>query len=99
MAGSPGPPADALGDPIANQVTVPPGKGALVRAVPGPGVSTGTIYLVTELGIKYPVSGTSVLSDLGLNGVRPAPLPQTIVSLLPTGPTLAESAALREVRQ
>lgn len=99
VAGSPSPPTDALGDPIANSVTVPPGKGALIRADPAPGVSSGTLYLVTELGIKYPVTGTAVLSDLGLNGVTPSGLPQNIVALLPTGPTLDEAAALKEAVQ
>ena len=99
VAGSPSPPTDALGDPIANSVTVPPGKGALIRADPAPGVSGGTLYLVTELGIKYPVTGTAVLSDLGLNGVSPSGLPQNIVALLPTGPTLDEAAALKEAAQ
>jgi type VII secretion protein EccB len=99
VAGSPSPPADSLGDPVANDVTVPPGKGALVRAVPGPGVTTGTLYLVTELGIKYPVSGTGVLPDLGLGGITPSEVPENIVSLLPTGPTLDETAALQEAGQ
>jgi hypothetical protein len=57
------------------------------------------LYLVTELGIKYPVAGGSVVSDLGLNGAAPAGLPQSMVSLLPTGPTLDETAALQEARQ
>jgi type VII secretion protein EccB len=99
VSGAPNSPTDALGDPIANNVTIPPGKGALVRAEPAPGVSAGTLYLVTELGIKYPVTGTAVLSDLGLSSVTPSGVPENIVALLPTGPTLDEAAALKEAGQ
>jgi type VII secretion protein EccB len=99
VTGSPSSPADALGDPIADSVVVPAGKGALVRAVPSPGVTTGTLYLVTDLGIKYPLASNAVLSDLGLTGVTPAPLPENIAQLLPTGPTLDEAAALKVAGQ
>jgi type VII secretion protein EccB len=99
VAGSPTPPTDALGDPLANKVNVPPGKGALVRAVPGPGVSNGTLYLVTEQGIKYPVTGSSVLSDFGLSGASTSQVPESIAALLPTGPSLDEAAALTEAGQ
>jgi type VII secretion protein EccB len=99
VTGVPSPPTDTLGQPIANDVTVPPGKGALVRAVPAPGVGTGTTYLITELGIKYPVADASVLSDLGLSSARPSQLPENIAALLSTGPTLDEAAALQEAAQ
>jgi ESX secretion system ATPase EccB len=95
VTGSPSQPVDAGGDPIANNVVVPDGRAALVRAVPNPGVSSGTLYLVTELGIKYPLASNAVLSDLGLASATPAQVPENIVALLPTGPTLDETAALQ----
>lgn len=88
--------SDASGNPIADAVDVPDGKGALVRAVPAPGVSSGAVYLVSDTGIKYRVTESSVLNDLGLSGATPTALPQVLVQLLPTGPSLDEAAALAE---
>jgi hypothetical protein len=45
------------------------------------------------------VTGTAVLSDLGLSSVTPSGVPENIVALLPTGPTLDEAAALKEAGQ
>ena len=90
-------PADQLGNPLADSVVVPPGRSALIEAVASPGSASGTAYLVLSTGsssaLKYPIAGSSVLTDLGLNAAHPVAVPQSIVSLLPTGPTLGESAA------
>jgi hypothetical protein len=90
-------PADQLGNPLADSVVVPPGRSALIEAVASPGSGSGTAYLVLSIGsssaLKYPIAGSSVLTDLGLNAAHPVAVPQSIVSLLPTGPTLDESGA------
>lgn len=86
-------PADKLGNPLADAVHIPAGRGAVIRAVPSPGAAAGTLYLVTDTGQKYPLSSSSVLSDLGLSAARPVQVPENIVALLPSGPTLDESAA------
>lgn len=93
LSAAPTVPVDALGAPVADSVLVPAGGGAVLQAVPGPGVSTGTRYLVTDLGVKYPLDG-SVLSDLGLGSAPVARIPQAVVAVIPTGPDLSESAAL-----
>jgi type VII secretion protein EccB len=86
-------PADQLGDPVADGVRIPMGRGAVIEAVPGPGASAGTEYLVTDSGQKFPLASGSVLSDLGLSAARPVQVPENIVALLPSGPTLDEAAA------
>lgn len=86
-------PADQLGNPLADTVRVPLGRGAVIQSVASPGAAPGTEYLVTDTGQKYPLAAGSVLTDLGLSSVRPVPVPQSIVALLPAGPTLDESAA------
>ena len=86
-------PADQLGNPLADSVHIPSGRGAVIQAVSGPGATAGTTYLVTDTGQKFPLASASVLSDLGLSGAHPVPVPQSVVALLPTGPTLDESAA------
>jgi type VII secretion protein EccB len=92
-----GPPSDQFGDPLADSVVVPPGRGALIRAVASPGAPAGTLYLVLGTGsdraLKYPLASDSVLADLGLSGAGPVSVPQSVVTLLPDGPTLGETAA------
>jgi type VII secretion protein EccB len=87
-------PTDQLGNPVADEVRVPMGRGAVIEAVPGPGAAAGTEYLVTDSGQKFPLLASgSVLSDLGLSGAHPVQVPGSIVTLLPSGPTLDEGAA------
>jgi hypothetical protein len=86
--------ADASGTAVADQVAVPPGGGAIVQAMAAPGASGGTLYLVTDQGVKYPLPGASVLTALGLSGVVPERLPSALLGLVPTGPTLDPQAAL-----
>ena len=81
------------GTPVANRVTVPAGHAALVRLASSAGDAIGTEYLLTDRGVKYPISGSTVLSDLGLAAVAPTPLPPGFVALAPTGPALGEAAA------
>jgi type VII secretion protein EccB len=97
VSGGAPPPVDALGVPVADGIDLAPGHGAVIREVPAPGVTTGTTYLVTDLGVKFPLDGGSVLADLGLGGVAAQPLPSEVVRLFPTGPTLSEQAAAQTV--
>jgi hypothetical protein len=76
----------------ADRVVVEPGRGAVVAAQPAPG-APGTLSVVSELGIRYPVPSAEVLAALGYGGVRPVALPAGLVSLLPVGPALDPSAA------
>lgn len=77
----------------AQQVVLPPGKAALVRLLPHEGQQSDSIYLVTDVGAKYPVPSTDVLGVLGYGGVTPVPVPGSIVDLLPTGPALDPTRA------
>lgn len=95
VTGSGGTPVDVLGGPVADRFDLAPDQGALVRAVPAPGVTTGTVYLIDGLGTKFPLAGENVLADLGYQGVSPVPLPDAFLGLFPTGPTLSEDAAAR----
>ncbi|HXS65091.1 MAG TPA: type VII secretion protein EccB [Streptosporangiaceae bacterium] len=88
-------PVGVLGIPLADQVRIPAGDGAVVQAVPAPGAGGGTMYLITSSGVKYPVPTTDVLASLGLSGVRPTLVPEILLDLLNTGPTLDPHAAAR----
>lgn len=88
--------ADGGGD-LLDEVFVPPGMGASVRAVvAGQPPETGTIYLVTDLGTRFGVpsipTATSgqLAAALGLSDLRPAP--QAILRLLPSGAALDPGA-------
>ncbi|GAB1691046.1 type VII secretion protein EccB [Krasilnikovia sp. M28-CT-15] len=84
-------------DGAADLLAVPAGGGALVSSEAAPGVSGGTTYLVTELGIKYPLGSSDIAAVLGLGGTDPVPMPGPVLSLLPTGPVLDPQAARTEV--
>ncbi|MBS2552742.1 type VII secretion protein EccB [Catenulispora sp. NL8] len=75
------------------RVRVAGGHGALVRAQPAPGVATGTLYLITDTGLKYPLPSADVAGRLGYAGVTPAAVPTQILALIPTGTTLDPVAA------
>lgn len=84
---------DALGGATADEVSITPAHGALVREQPNSD-STAGVYLITDAGVKYQISTAgSVLDDLGLKGVSPAPIPKELLFLFRTGPTLDEAAA------
>ena len=87
-AGPAAPPTGPLGAPLADQVRLPAGDGAVVRSAPAPGVPGGTVYLVTSQGVKYPLTSESLLPSLGLAGVSPVRVPAVVLGLLRTGPTL-----------
>src|SRR6185437_8020071 len=88
-------PVGGRGIPLADQVRIPAGDGAVVQAVPAPGAGGGTMYLITSSDVKYPVPTTDVLASLGLSGVRPTLVPEILLDLLNTGPTLDPHAAAR----
>lgn len=77
----------------ASAVYVPPGHGAVVAAVSGgESAAVATHYLVTDEGVRYPVSGDAVLRMFALGGAAVA-IPGALVGMLPAGPTLDPSRA------
>jgi hypothetical protein len=51
------------------------------------------VSLVTDSGIRYPLSGQRALEALGLAGAPVARLPAELIATLPVGPTLDPAAA------
>jgi type VII secretion protein EccB len=78
----------------ARQVAAPPGVGVLARSVVGAGVAGTAYYLVTDLGVKYPVPTAADVAALGYTSA-PVPLPPQLLDLLPTGPSLNVQDARR----
>jgi ESX secretion system ATPase EccB len=75
----------------ADRVYLPPARGALVRA--------GTVWLVTDQGIRYPIADGAARSALGYGSVHPARVPAGTLALFPIGPTLSTAAAGRTAAQ
>jgi type VII secretion protein EccB len=82
----------ATGGTTADQVTMAEGHGTLAQALPGADAqATGTVYLITDQGIRYPLQDTDkvkALTALGYDGVTPVGVPSSLLSLVPRGPTL-----------
>jgi type VII secretion protein EccB len=87
----PGPTSGA----VATEVYVPGGAGAVVAEEPAPGAPSGTVYVITDTGAKYPVSGNGVLAALGFGRVRPYGVPASVLAMFPTGATLDPAQARR----
>jgi len=83
--------ADGSG-PLLDSVYLPPGKGALVRAIT-PGSESGPLFLVGDTGVRFGVPDVSTAGALGLDG-QPGLVPNQILVLLPMGPELSQGAAL-----
>lgn len=77
---------DGSGD-LLDEVVMQGGKGAAVRSVvPDQTIGTGTMFLVTDQGVKFGIPTAEIATALGLEEFRPAP--ESIVSLLHAGPAL-----------
>jgi hypothetical protein len=81
----------------ADRVLVPRGGGALVEAAASPTAppGSGTVSLVTDAGVRYPLASADLLGPLGYGGVAPVRVPAGLVALLPDGPALDPVAAAR----
>ncbi|GHH56501.1 type VII secretion protein EccB [Lentzea cavernae] len=77
----------------ADRVSIPAGAGALVRTAPAAGATAGTLYLVTEVGTRFPLPSKEALSALGYSENATVAVPAALVALLPAGPVLSTEAA------
>jgi type VII secretion protein EccB len=81
----------------ADKVAVDGGHGAIVQTLPVPGATAAgtTVYLITDEGVKYPMTTGTVdaKTALGYGDVTPVLVPAALLALLPTGPVLDASAA------
>jgi hypothetical protein len=86
------------GDAV-DQVLLPPGRAALVGLLPGEGqlAAINSWYVVSDAGISFPLSSKDTAKKLGYDVANAAPVPKAVLSLIPTGPTLDPSAAIKPV--
>jgi type VII secretion protein EccB len=79
---------------MAGRVTVPFGHGVLVQssASSTAPAGTGTVLIVTDTGMQYPIADHDAQVRLGFGDSKPLSMPSNVVSLLPAGPSLSTSA-------
>lgn len=70
----------------ADHVWTPGGRGALIRAVGTADATDGTVYLIAD-SKRFAVP-EAALEPLGYGGVTPTPVPRSLVTLVPEGPSL-----------
>ncbi len=88
----------ARGSVLADRVEVAGGAGALVEAQAAPGATGGALSLVTDRGVRHPLSDPVKGRDvLGYGKVRPVQMPSGLVDLVPAGPALDAEAAKQAV--
>ncbi|MFI7499920.1 type VII secretion protein EccB [Streptomyces sp. NPDC049687] len=82
-------------EPVAGSLpsglVVPPAKGLLVAAQSArtsDSDSTPRLFLITDTGKKYPLTDSDAVAALGYDQVKVRTLPQPLLDLAPTGPTL-----------
>lgn len=88
------PVAAATSGVLADEVMIPTGGGVLARNRARPDAGAGTLYLVSEFGVKFPIPDEKPLGALGYGGVPPVDLPGELLALLATGPVLTSEQAL-----
>jgi hypothetical protein len=76
---------------VADLIVVPAGAGALID-------TGGSLSLVTDVGLRYPLPTVDIPGLLGYGSVHPVRVPAGLVGLLPSGTALDPAAARRPVR-
>ncbi|WP_328779553.1 type VII secretion protein EccB [Streptomyces canus] len=80
--------------PRPSGLVVPPAKGLLVAAQSGQTPDpTPRLFLITDSGKKYPLADSTAVAALGYGQAKVRTLPQQLLDLAPTGPTLDTTTA------
>ncbi|MFE3238535.1 type VII secretion protein EccB, partial [Kitasatospora indigofera] len=84
--------------PSGGPILLAPGSGMLAQAPVSAGDTSTKAYLVTDLGVKYPLPSLDAAGALGYSGsgAGMVTVPASLLDLLPTGPVLDPQAAARE---
>ncbi|GAA3398967.1 type VII secretion protein EccB [Cryptosporangium minutisporangium] len=88
-AGTPTTARTGDGAVLADRILVPGGSVAVVRAR-----ETGTYSVVTDLGVRFPVSSAETLGTLGYDAGNAATLPAAVLDRVPAGPALSPESAV-----
>lgn len=81
--------------PGEGRASMAPGRGVLVRSQSAPGIVNGTLYLLTDTGLKYPLASQDAAAALGYGDVVAVSMPAMVLGMVATGPTLDPKTAGR----
>ncbi|MET0190788.1 MAG: type VII secretion protein EccB [Pseudonocardia sediminis] len=81
---------------MTDTVGIPAGRGVLARELSAPGAAPGAAFLVTDVGVRYPLQDEQVMGALGYSESSVVPVPGALLDLLPAGPVLSVAGALQE---
>ncbi|HWS38200.1 MAG TPA: type VII secretion protein EccB [Actinoplanes sp.] len=86
------------GESRVDLVTVARGAGALVEAAASADTAagTGTVSVITDTGVQYPLATRDLLGRLGYGNVTPTRIPAQLIAYLPAGPALDPVQAARQ---
>jgi type VII secretion protein EccB len=92
----------AGGSTTVDQMVLPPGGAALMSLVPsGGGASSnegsGSLSLVNDQGVRFPLPSADVAKKLGYDAKKAAPVPSSVVHLIPQGPALDPTQARKPI--
>ncbi|NWJ74060.1 type VII secretion protein EccB [Pseudonocardia sp. ICBG1122] len=79
----------------ADRIGIPAASGVLARVSAAPGAVPGAAFLVTDIGVRFPVADDEALTALGMQGSGIVAVPEQLLELLPTGPVLDRERALQ----
>ncbi|GLY64725.1 type VII secretion protein EccB [Amycolatopsis taiwanensis] len=80
------------GTSLADRILIAPGSGALVESMQGT-EGPGTVQLITEQGVRYPLASRDVVGMLGYSPSDVVSLPAALVARVPEGAALDPAAA------
>ena len=91
----------ATGGVKADLVHVARGRGAVTVSAASPSApsGSGTVSVVTDTGLQYPLAGRELLAKLGYGNVKLQQIPSELISLMPAGPPLDPARARQTAPQ
>ncbi|GAA3969279.1 type VII secretion protein EccB [Actinomadura viridis] len=89
------------GGAAVDQLVLPPGGASLVRLAPGAGAAgaVGSLSIINDQGIRYAIPSAEIAANLGYDAAKAAPVPASVLHLIPAGPALDPKAATTPVRR
>jgi hypothetical protein len=82
---------------MADRVVVAAGAAVIVESMPSPTATVGTLHLVSDTGVSFPMAGPDALALLGYTTEDAIRLPSSLIMRMPVGPVLDPEAARRPV--
>ncbi|GAA2611595.1 type VII secretion protein EccB [Dactylosporangium fulvum] len=83
------------GTALADRVSVPAGRVAIVRVLPSATATSGAYAIITDMGVRFSVPSAEVLRMLGYSPDKATDVPSSLVTRIPAGPVLDPAAVFQ----